>query len=84
MTFSRTRKCCRIQSILNTKARILKTGYSFESKEPNVVRWIPGKDSYAHDLTKRNLNMIQRLYNICVTKLITDEHQLRVRFVNNY
>lgn len=36
---------------------------SFESGEPNVVRWIPGLANYANALTKRNLEMSPRLNN---------------------
>lgn len=38
---------------------------SFESKELNVVRWIPGRDTLSDALKKRNPTMWKRLNDLC-------------------
>lgn len=47
---------------------------SFESKELNVLRWIPGKYNCTDALTKWNPRMVEELHDAYVTELIIDEH----------
>lgn len=48
---------------------------SFESKETNVIRWIPRRDNLADVLTNRNLQMWERLNKICATGFLENCHR---------